>query len=141
MFYGINFKELPDGKVEVNCPDIPECTFVSDNRETASTELSHLIPGCLYAFYRKKGKPFPLPKATECDGFVRIPVKLQAKMLLWNFLKENHISLREMSRRIGCSDMHSQRLVDITKDQASIDSVEQAFLKLGRTMNITLGKN
>lgn len=139
MFYGINFKELPDGSVEVSCPDIPECVFVSDNKATASEELAHLVPGCLHIFYRKKGEPFPLPKSTDCDGYVHIPVKVQAKMLFWNFLKENSITLREVAKRLDCADMQAQRLVDITKDNASIDAVERAFMAFGQTMNLTLG--
>lgn len=136
MIYGIKVTQAQDG-FRVTCRDIPECVYVVKTEDEAQALSQELLPGCLVLYYRKKHKAFPMPTKLETDEIpVHVPVRIQAKMLFWNFLQYNGIRLADVAKKLGISNSAAARLVDLTKDLASIDAVEQAFAAYNRDLDL-----
>ncbi len=138
MIYGIKITPTETG-VEVTCRDIPECVYDAKDRAEAIALAGQMLPGALVMFYRKKKRPFPLPtKYQKGEVLVDVSAKIQAKMLFWNFLRENNIRLVDVARKLGVSRSEAGRLVDLTQDGASIDAVEKALKQFGKYFTLTI---
>jgi len=138
MRYGI--KVLPkDGGFEVTCRDIPECVYDADTEKEALDWASQMLPGTLVLFYRKKQLPFPLPsELRKGEVGISVPARIQAKMLFWNFMKSKGLKISDVAKKLGVSHSEASRLVDLTRDSASIDTVEEALKKLGGSLDLSV---
>ena len=56
---------------------------------------------------------------------------VQAKIALWNHLVSNRYRLSGISKLLDISPAQTQRLVDLSKDGASMEAIEEALCKLG----------
>lgn len=138
MIYGLKITEQPTGKWLATCRDVPECVYETDSRNEAVDIAGQMIPGTLVINYRHKRKPFPLPSGVLSDEIkVRVPVRIQAKMLFWNFMQTQHLKISDVARKLEISHTEASRLVDLTRDSASIDAIEKAAEQLGMTFNLT----
>ena len=134
MHYGI--KVTPKGgKFEVTCRDIPECVYAADTEKEALDLASQMLPGALVIFYRKKQLPFPLPSRLRKE---EVGIAVQAKMLFWNFMKDKGLKISDVAKNLGISHSEASRLVDLTRDSASIDTVESALQKLGGSFDLSV---
>ncbi len=132
MIYGLKIAKRKDGKWRVSCRDIPECNFEEKSRADAVLTAQSALPGAMVLYYRQKRKMIPLPSAPQKGEILaRIPVKVQAKMLFWNYMIENGLKISDVARQLQMSHTEASRLVDLTKDSASIDTVESAAESLG----------
>ena len=133
LFYSIHVSKTESGNFVVTARGIPECIFSGKTEDAALKNAQDMIPGTLELFYRRKKKPFPIPDGRLAEGEhpVHVPLKVQAKMLLWNFICSKGMSLAEASRQLGIQQSQAQRLVDISKDGAGIDAIEGALERLG----------
>jgi len=138
MPYRINYHELPNGSVEVSCPDIPEFFIVQPSRKEAKIYARTALPAAMHAYYRKKKLPIPPPSKGKCDDRITLPVRVQAKILLWNYMLAERWRLSELSKMLGVTQTQAQRLVDLDKDLASIEAIEEALDKLGAAFNLTI---
>lgn len=138
MFYGISIFKLESGKYGVSCPDIPECSFEANDIEEAQDLACNNIPAAMEIFYRKKRRPIPLPsQIAEGDFPIRVPTRVQAKILLWNHMVNNRYRVADIARMLGVSQTQAQRLVDMTKDGASMEALDDAMDLLGMAFNLT----
>lgn len=137
MIYGIRIEKLSTGEYVTTCRDVPECTYTSEDYETAYYRASEAIPFCFEFRYRQQKKAMPLPTPVR-DGeeHVYVPIRVQARILLWNTIVEKGLSMTEFAKAIGTSPSQAQRLVDFTK-KASPESIEQALKKLGYLFDVT----
>ena len=138
MQYGVNIKKLDNGQFECSCPDIPECVFEDDTLEELYKTAGHALPACLHLFYKSKKIAIPLPKATDCQHYVYVPARVQAKILLWNYMVENRYRTSDLARILECSFSQAKRIIDITQDGASIETIENALRKLGAVFNVSV---
>lgn len=139
MYYGVKIIELSTGKFEASCRDIPECIYEADTYQEALDLAGQMLPGTLVLKYKNKKKPFPMPSEVTSDEVrVKVPVKVQAKMLLWNFIQANGLRLIDVSRMLGITPAQAGRLVDLTNDHASVDKVERALDALGGVFNLSI---
>ena len=76
-----------------------------------------------------------LPK--ENDGILVVPLKLEARIRLWNLLREKHMSTSEFARVMGISRQQAQFLVDGSRP-VSFDMYYQAFKALGYYLSLEL---
>ena len=79
--------------------------------------------------FRKKGVPIPMPSAPrgpELDALLMVPIKVEARIRLWNLLREKHMSTSEFARQVGVSRQQAQFMVDGTRP-VSIDAYCKAF--------------
>ncbi|MCG5031466.1 hypothetical protein MAF45_08435 [Mesosutterella sp. OilRF-GAM-744-9] len=138
MPYRINYHDLPNGSVEVSCPDIPEFFIVQPSRQDAKAFAKAALPVAMHNFYRKKHRRIPTPTKGRCDDRLTLPVRIQAKILLWNYMLENRWRLSELAKMLGVSQTQAQRLVDLDRDLASMEAIEAALEKLDASFRLTV---
>ena len=132
MFYAIKATEIEPGKWEGSCRDIPECLYEANSKEEALELAKSMVPGTLELFYRRKRKVIPMPSpAEEGEEPIYIPARVQAKIALWNYLVSNRYRLSDISKLLDISPAQTQRLVDLSKDGASMEAIEDVLYKLG----------
>lgn len=138
MIYGIRIEKLSTGEYVTTCRDIPECTYTSEDLETAYSRAGEAIPFCFEFSYRQHKKAMPLPSRVQ-DGELKVyvPMRVQARILLWNAIVSKGLSMTEFAKIIGVSNSQAQRLVDFTK-KASPESIEQALAKLGYLFDVSV---
>lgn len=142
MYYGIKVVKSPDRDVfVVTCRDLPECTYEDPTLEGAVTAAAQCVPGVMELLYRQKRRAIPLPSPLQ-DGEtpVYIPARVQAKILLWNYMVENRYRVADIARMNNITQTQAQRYVDLSKDKASIEAIEEAMSKLGFRLSLTLEK-
>lgn len=82
--------------------------------------------------------PLPTP-LEEGEVAIRVPVKVQAKIMLWNYMVENRYRVADLARALGVSQTQAQRYVDVTKDRASVEAIEDAADALGMSFDLSMG--
>lgn len=137
MFYGLTIEQLDDGSFQASSRDIPECVFVCDNKEEVRVAGRDAIPAAMELFYRKRRRPIPLPTPVRKGEIpYRVPVRVQAKILFWNHLIENGYRVSDVAKKLSISQTQAQRYVDLTKDRASMDAVEEAMEAFGIALTV-----
>ncbi len=140
MIYGIRILEIAPGEYLTTCRDLPECTYTSSSAEEAMADAAKAVPGSMELFYRQRKKAIPLPTPMEENEVpLLIPLRVQAKILLWNTVIEKGMNMTEFAKAIGSSPSQAQRLVDFSKS-ASPENIEQALAELGYLFDVTRTK-
>ena len=141
MFYGLKIKANEDGTFEASSRDIPECIYDAPSKEEAVKLAGDMMPGTMELFYRKKKLPIPLPSPVE-EGEVAImvPTRVQAKILLWNYMVENRYRVADVAKMFGVTQTQAQRYVDLTKDKASMETLDSVMYALGMQFTLTASK-
>ena len=141
MFYGIKIQKLDSGRFEVSCRDFPEFVSEHDTEQEAMEFAKSFVPGVMMLEFRHKKKAIPLPsKLRKGELAYYIPAKVQAKILFWNFMIEHGLKIADVARKLGITHSEAARFVDLTKDSASIDAIENALIKLGGSFDLSLSK-
>lgn len=110
----------------------------ADSLEQALDILSGKVEAYIENSFRKQGKPIPIPsEPRDGDGILAVPLKLEARILLWNLLREKHMSTSEFSRLLDISRQQAQRLVD-GSGPVSFDMYYEAFKALGYYLSLEL---
>lgn len=78
-----------------------------------------------------------MPK--DKDAVLVVPLKLEARILLWNLLKEKYMTTSELSRLMGISRQQAQFLVDGTRP-VSLDMYYEAIKALGYYLSFELNQ-
>lgn len=138
MFYAIKLTKQENGYL-VTSPDLPECVYDAKTAEDAEKDASQLLPGVMEFIYRRKRRAIPLPKPVEKGDIpIRVPVKVQAKILLWNYMVENRYRLTDIAKMLDISVAQAQRYVDLSKDGASLRAIEDALDALGKSFELKI---
>ena len=139
MFYGIRVREKANGKFEVSCRDLPGFISQHQTKEEAMEFARQFVPGVMTMEYRRKRKAIPLPTEIQ-DGEIAyyVPAKVQAKILFWNLMMENHLKIADVARKLEIAHSEAARFVDLSKDSASIDNIERALLHLGYSFTLQI---
>ena len=88
--------------------------------------------------YRRERKAIPLPSDVQPnEKGLYIPIRVQAKILLWNLLIERGMTLNDLAAMLEVSASQAQRLVDLTKKGASIEAIEDVLNTLGKGLIAT----
>ncbi len=142
MFYPITIKKTEDGQIFASSPDMPQCVFAAESLEEALKNGAGAIPAAMELFYRRKRLPIPMPSTGgDSDVPVYVPARVQAKILLWNTLCEKGLKLADLARMMKISQAQAQRYVDLTKDKASMEAIEEALSALGCHLSLTVHKD
>ena len=101
-------------------------------------EASDKVENFIEETFRKQRKPIPEPSAPkDHDGILVVPLKLEARIRLWNLLRERHMSTSELARLLDMSRQQAQRLVD-GSGPVSFDMYYEAFKALGYYLSLEL---
>ena len=113
-------------------------TCEADSLERALDILSDKVENFIEETFRKQRKPIPEPSAPkDHDGILVVPLKLEARIRLWNLLREKHMSTSELARLLDMSRQQAQRLVD-GSGPVSFDMYYEAFKALGYYLSLEL---
>lgn len=113
-------------------------TCEADSLERALDILSDKVENFIEETFRKQRKPIPEPSAPkDHDGILVVPLKLEARIRLWNLLREKHMSTSELARLLDMSRQQAQRLVD-GSGPVSFDMYYEAFKALGYYLSFEL---
>lgn len=113
-------------------------TCEADSLERALDILSDKVENFIEETFRKQRKPIPEPSAPkDHDGILVVPLKLEARIRLWNLLREKHMSTSELARLLDMSRQQAQRLVD-GSGPVSFDMYYKAFKALGYYLSLEL---
>lgn len=135
MFYPVtettpNFFTMPD--LGMSC--------AADSVYEALDYFADHMPDYIEETFRKKGKPIPTPSTLkDNDAVLVVPLKLEARILLWNLLKEKYMTTSELSRLMGISRQQAQFLVDGTRP-VSLDMYYEAIKALGYYLSFELNQ-
>lgn len=141
MFYAVKLEELGENEYLVTCRDVPECIFKATSKKEAIEQSPSVLTTAMQMHYRRKRKSFPLPSLPEIgERLIYLPLKVQAKILFWNYLQAQEIKLADASRRLGLAQTQVQRMVDLNQDKgASLEAIEDAIVSLGGCFTLTAG--
>ena len=137
MFYPYHIEEN-NGRFQCVVPDLK---FYSegDTPEESESIMKDSLTRYISDTFRKNGKPIPMPTEGDPskDSLFYIDLKDSAWILLWNLLREKHMSTSELSRLLNVSRQQGQRLVD-GSGTVSIDLYKKAFEALGYYLSLEL---
>lgn len=143
MKYAVKVELLESGRFAASCPDLGFCStedFAS--REDAMRFMCGAIPAAMYLHYRAHRKAIPLPSAAGAGlDPVNVPVKVQAKILLWNLMIEKGVKTGQLAKLLGITQSTASLMTDMSKDKTSIEAIENALSALGGSLDLSLNKN
>lgn len=133
MFYPVS--EIKHGVFSIRDLGL---TCEADSLEQALDLLSDRTENFIEETFRKQRKPIPEPSEPhDNDGILVVPLKLEARIRLWNLLREKHMSTSEFARLLNVSRQQAQRLVD-GSGPVSFDMYYEAFKALGYYLSLEL---
>ncbi len=137
MFYPYSTVEQ-DGKFVCVVRDLD---FYSEGK--TPEEAEEIMSDGFYRFvediYRKQGKPIPEPSepVKGQDSLFYIDLKSEARIRLWNFLKQKHMSTSELARVLNISRQYAQSMVS-GSNSVSMEKYCEAFEALGYYLSLEL---
>lgn len=133
MFYPIEISQTSSGEYRAFCRDLPELYVSGKTVDEIKDLVASAVPATMELHYRREKKAIPLPSPVlPTEKGIYIPIRVQAKILLWNLLVERGMSLNDLAALIEASAPQAQRLVDLTKKGASIEAIERVMNTLGK---------
>lgn len=110
-----------------------------DTKEEAVQLMSDGLYRYIEDVYRKNGKPIPEPSAPVKgqDSLFYVDLKDEARIRLWNLLKEKHMSTSELARMLGISRQYAQSMVS-GANSVSMEKYSEAFEALGYYLSLEL---
>ena len=135
MEYVVTLERDTNSSYWVRCPDIPEMNSVGDTVEDA---LKEALDGLETAFtiYMDQRRTIPMPTPAKAGEYtVRIPVKVAAKVLLFNEMIAQKVTKAEMARRLDGFQASADRILSI-KHSTKLETLEAAFAVLGKHLDL-----
>lgn len=138
MHYPATFKLDLNSHTYIVCfRDIPEALTQAYSLEEAKVMAKDALIVSM-EFYFEDHRPVPLPSKLQASDYgIRLPVSIWAKVLLLNTMLEQKITQAELARRLGKSRQEMQRIFNL-HHTTKIDTIAEALLSLGKTLNICL---
>ncbi|RDF36597.1 type II toxin-antitoxin system HicB family antitoxin, partial [Acinetobacter baumannii] len=115
----------------VSSRDLPYLNSVGYSLDEA---LSEALDGIETAFeiYMDDRQAIPLPSKGKKDEYeVHLPVRVAAKVRLYNEMISQNVTKAELARRLGWLQKQADRLLSL-KHSTKLESIESAFHALGK---------
>ncbi|MDX8255279.1 type II toxin-antitoxin system HicB family antitoxin [Acinetobacter pittii] len=126
-----------EGAYIVSSRDLPLLNSVGYTLEEA---LSEALDGIETTFeiYMDERKAIPLPSKGKKDEYeVHLPVRVAAKVRLYNEMLSQNVTKAELARRLGWLQKQADRLLSL-KHSTKLESIESAFHALGKDLDIVI---
>lgn len=138
MEYNIIVKEEV-GKFYPVCSEIPELSNLQfKSKEDLTENLYERFLEVLELSYRQQGRLIPLPKEPiEADPSLNLDVLTQAKVLFWNFLLTEEISLSDLAREADMYRQEVSRVLDFRK-RIHMSKLEALAFSVGMVFHVSL---
>ena len=134
MDYPVKLERDDNNTILVGFPDFPEAHTFGDNVEDALMHapdaLATVIDG-----YIKDRRDIPSPSAIGATHRVTVPALLEAKIRLYEAMREAKIGKSELARRLDWHPPQVDRLLAMTHG-SKLDQLETAFRAMGKRLVI-----
>jgi antitoxin HicB len=126
-----------NGTILVSFPDIPEAhTYGADTDDALARAVDALETAL--ALYMDFRRDIPNPSRLRKSGkAVALPALTEAKIRLYQAMREEGIAKAELARRLGWHVPQVDRLLDLAH-ASRLDHIEAAFQAVKRTLSITV---
>jgi antitoxin HicB len=123
------------GTVLVEFPDFPEAHTYGNDVEEARARARDALATIIDAYIQDR-QPIPQPSPFMAGTYrVSLPALTQAKVDLYNTMRESDVTKSDLARRLGCHLPQVDRLLDV-HHASRLDQLERAFNALGKEMYI-----
>lgn len=138
MQYALSARE-ENGKFYGDCRELPELSTYSFRSEASrESNIYTALTFILEHDYRRKGRPIPIPEILPTDEWaVSVDGVTQAKILLWNFLQKQDLTVSWLARRADMSRQAVQRIIQFDK-VTSMQKVEELLMSAGFVVEVSL---
>ena len=136
MDYPVILERDDNDTVLVSFPDFPEAhTFGTDQADA----LSHALDALATAIdaYIKDRRDIPLPSAKITRHRVTMPALVEAKVRLYEVMRDARISKTELARRLDWHLPQVDRLLAMTHG-SKLEQLEAAFRALGKRISVSV---
>lgn len=121
--------------VLVSFPDIPEAhTFGEDEQEALVRAVDALETALMMYIEERKDIPRP-SRVRKKDRWVVLPALTEAKVSLYQAMREAGVRKAELARRLHCHMPQVDRLLDL-RHASRLDQLEAAFAALDKKLSI-----
>jgi antitoxin HicB len=123
----------------VTFPDFEDAVTFGETREEA---LAHAVDALeTVIISRMKHKlDIPVPTASRSRPLISIPPLTAAKALLYQELRDQQMSIRQLAQRLRCEYPVAHRLLDVSR-KTQVDEIAKAFQALGKRVIIAVEEN
>jgi antitoxin HicB len=126
-----------DGRVLVAFPDFPNVHTFGDDEPEAIARAVDALESMLIAMIEDRDEiPYPSPIKRGRKSML-LPALSEAKIALYRQMRALGVGKAELARRLNCHLPQIDRLLDL-RHASRLDQLEQAFLRLGKRMSISL---
>jgi len=137
MRYAVTLQQDDNGTILVCVPDLPSAFTFGVDREDALTRAVEAIETAIMG-HIAADEDIPPPR-TEGEISVALPVSTVAKVELYRAMRAEGIGKDALAKRLNAPLTQIDRLLDLRRD-TRLDVLERAFVGLGRTLDIVVGK-
>ncbi|MCP4473992.1 MAG: type II toxin-antitoxin system HicB family antitoxin [Gammaproteobacteria bacterium] len=131
--YPVQLQKADDG-ITVTFPDFPFGVSCGETQDEALLNAVDAIEEIIAALIRDK-QDIPKPSAAKRRHVVTLSPAFSAKVLLYNALREQHMTKAELARRLNWKCPQVDRLFD-THHQSQLSQLVSAAAVLGKTFVI-----
>jgi antitoxin HicB len=118
----------------VSFPDVPGVFTFGVGRKDALRHGLDALETMFIGIMRDR-EDIPAPSPVKRRAFVELPALTEAKVLLYQAMRECRIGKAELARRLNCHLPQVDRLVDL-RHSSRLDQIEKAFRALGQQLTI-----
>lgn len=133
--YPVALDQEADGSaVNLSFPDVPGARTFADSEHEALA----LAEDCLIAAlggYIELGKPIPVPSPALGRPTVTLAPLIEAKVALYETMREQGISVTELARRLDAPELAVRRLLDLDR-RSRLEELQTALDRLGKRIEL-----
>ncbi len=134
MDYPIKLERDDNNTVLVSFPDFPEAHTFGEDVEDALNRAADALATAVDA-YIKGRRDIPLPSAVAAKYRVTVPALVEAKIRLYETMRDAHIGKAELARRLDWFLPQVDRLLAM-RHGSKLDQLESAFRVMGKRLVI-----
>jgi antitoxin HicB len=136
MKYGVKINREGEAFI-VTSRDLPLLNSVGYSLDEALAEALDGIE-TTFEIYMDERELIPLPtKVKKVEYEVHLPVRVAAKVRLYNEMISQNVTKAELARRLGWLQKQADRLLSL-KHSTKLESIESAFNALGKDLDIVV---
>src|ERR1017187_853814 len=126
-----------DRRILVSFPDFPNVHTFGDDQEEALARAVDALESILIAMIEDRDEipdPSPIKRGRKS---IALPALSEAKLALYRQMRALGVGKAELARRLNCHLPQIDRLLDL-RHASRLDQLEQAFLSLGKRLNVEI---
>jgi antitoxin HicB len=120
-------------------PDFEDAVTFGDTRAEALAYAVDALETVILSRMKHK-LDIPAPSAARGRPLISIPPLTAAKALLYQELREQHVSIRQLAQKLRCEYPVAHRLLDVSR-KTRVDEIAKAFQALGKRVIIGVEEN